>query len=547
MYFWILLLWCQKCATSGTFLSKALTTHGHETNLTNAPGTSYYTVEWKLHQFLKDNGIKYVTIMENCTNVCMQQQKIAFIVAKAMSIYARTSTMDNYMEQYNFKYLDMQIFIFNPWNDDLGKFLYALTKAPVESILIFCRADWTPSVEMVVRSRLKEFAHDSMFYLVISSSSGISWNQVITLKSGYSLKEIRFFPGSLKIVKDYDLNGLIIYSISDSWAPFLTYKDCNKDGTVCNTYGYLKDYADMIATQFNFSYESHRQMDGDWGTLPKSGPNNITGEWGGMLGSVITRKYDLCLSQWAWYIDRYGLLSFVSFRNGKTVLALTPKKPETDFGLFTRPFTHDSWVAIWLATFIMIVFIIGAHYFKPDTHGNKIMVTTLWYFFLLLNVYYGGALTMFFTSEITIPFNSITDVMQAHPDWKLVFLDGEEATIALNVERDPDYADYWARVQTNPDEYMFKSMKEGLDMIAKSETVMQTDYDKISGYFKANPFYVQRINIFATVDQSANTLVFPHNSPLKSIFTKGVTRIQENGLQERNWLNISCNISQGLH
>lgn len=90
-------------------------------------------------------------------------------------------------------------------------------------------------------------------------------------------------------------------------------------------------------------------------------------------------------------------------------------------------------------------------------------------------------------------------------------------------------------------------MKEGLDMIAKSETVMQTDYDKISGYFKANPFYVQRINIFATVDQSANTLVFPHNSPLKSIFTKGVTRIQENGLQERNWLNISCNISQGLH
>ena len=28
-------------------------------------------------------------------------------------------------------------------------------------------------------------------------------------------------------------------------------------------------------------------------------------------------------------------------------------------------------------------------------------------FFVLINAYYGGALTMFFTSELTLPFNSI--------------------------------------------------------------------------------------------------------------------------------------------
>jgi hypothetical protein len=118
MYFWILLLWCQKCATSGIPLSNAPMTHG--TTPTNTSGTSNYTVEWKLHQFLSDNGIKYVTIMENCTILCMQQQKIAFIAAKSMAIYTRMSTMYHYMEQYYFKYLDMQIFIFNLWNDDLG-------------------------------------------------------------------------------------------------------------------------------------------------------------------------------------------------------------------------------------------------------------------------------------------------------------------------------------------------------------------------------------------------------------------------------------------
>lgn len=31
---------------------------------------------------------------------------------------------------------------------------------------------------------------------------------------------------------------------------------------------------------------------------------------------------------------------------------------------------------------------------------------------------------MFFTSEITIPFRTIRDVMQAYPDYKLLMMDG---------------------------------------------------------------------------------------------------------------------------
>jgi hypothetical protein len=43
-------------------------------------------------------------------------------------------------------------------------------------------------------------------------------------------------------------------------------------------------------------------------------------------------------------------------------------------------------------------------------------------FFVLLNAFYGGALTMFFTSEITIPFNNIYEVMRAYPSWNLRML-----------------------------------------------------------------------------------------------------------------------------
>ena len=52
--------------------------------------------------------------------------------------------------------------------------------------------------------------------------------------------------------------------------------------------------------------------------------------------------------------------------------------------------------------------------------------TSSWFFFVLLNAYYGGALTMFFTSELPIPFNTIEDVMDAYPAWKLKMLAGND-------------------------------------------------------------------------------------------------------------------------
>ena len=52
--------------------------------------------------------------------------------------------------------------------------------------------------------------------------------------------------------------------------------------------------------------------------------------------------------------------------------------------------------------------------------------TTSWTFFLLINGFYGGALTMFFANEITIPFNSVEDAMRAYPSWKLKMMSGSD-------------------------------------------------------------------------------------------------------------------------
>jgi hypothetical protein len=61
-------------------------------------------------------------------------------------------------------------------------------------------------------------------------------------------------------------------------APYLTLKNCNESGTRFASYGYLKDYTDLARKQLNFTYESHRDMTGNWGVLPISGSYNCSGE-----------------------------------------------------------------------------------------------------------------------------------------------------------------------------------------------------------------------------------------------------------------------------
>ena len=84
-----------------------------------------------------------------------------------------------------------------------------------------------------------------------------------------------------------------------------------------------------------------------------------------------------------------------------------------------------------------------------------------WYFMMLLEIYYSGALTMFFSTEVTAPFETIRQVMQAYPDWKLQCQMGMEVFFVYQAEDgDPDYVNFWERVQNAPDETVFESDSE---------------------------------------------------------------------------------------
>ena len=148
------------------------------------------------------------------------------------------------------------------------------------------------------------------------------------------------------------------------------------------------------------------------------------------MGDVVTGKYHLSLSSWNWIVERNSFLDFVPVIKDREILAVVPSPPEVDAGLFTRPFRNDTWQGIGLMILFGIILLFGPFaFFKSyeNSAAMKIVAFTGWTFFVLINAYYGGALTMFFVSEITLPFNTLRDALRVFPQWNLIYQSGNDA------------------------------------------------------------------------------------------------------------------------
>ena len=71
-------------------------------------------------------------------------------------------------------------------------------------------------------------------------------------------------------------------------------------------------------------------------------------------------------------------------------------------------------------------------------------------FFVLLNSFYGGAMTMFFVNEAALPFENIHQVIRAYPEWELLVQNGTESVYMEHVKQgDADYKALMDRVDAD--------------------------------------------------------------------------------------------------
>ena len=245
---------------------------------------------------------------------------------------------------------------------------------------------------------------------------------VVYLKHGkeVAIDDVRF-DSKGRLVEQYNLHGLEIINIMLPWMPEGDIGDCNVRSEHCKKVGgiypnILRVALDVINATVNY----RRDPDNDWGLEPEVDDwHNRT--WKGVMGSVI--RGDSHMSGLAWIRNprRSMHLDYINFLSDRLILAVTPKPPAVDIGLFIRPFRTDAWIAIIIVFALNLLclslpFVWNRSYHEMESF--EISKFSAWFFFILINAFYGGAMTMFFASEPELPFSNIREVMREIPGRK---------------------------------------------------------------------------------------------------------------------------------
>ncbi len=407
--------------------------------------------------FARNNSDKSATLA--CEH---SQRKLCHQLSKSFSqhflVPARSLTMREYAELSDAE-LDFSIFVLaSPEPADLlDESIDLIADGKVQSSLLYFKQSLSIDDWDLLRQKLSNLRRNSHFYIASGSDTVLHWHRAITLnhQNDLALNEIGFVQGSHVVKDEYDLQGMVLTSISLDWNHYVIFEDCDNNHLQCkSSSGLLVDAFELLGSELNFTAINLQGQEG-WGIRPVEGPFNFSGTWVGVLGDVINGHHPVSLSAWFYVAERDPLIDLVVTHIERPKLILTPKPAEFDPGLFVRPFTDESWDAIFLvagliAAALLVTYLIFPNY--EERSSFQIAITTSWYFFVLLNAFYGGALTMFFASEVSIPFEGMRDVIRAFPDWKLIIKEGTNGCI-LKPKYVVTYIIRLPKIQKEPQRY----------------------------------------------------------------------------------------------
>jgi hypothetical protein len=177
-------------------------------------------------------------------------------------------------------------------------YLEFMTKLQVKSSVLLFVGDMDSQQWQLFMDMSNNLFKNALFYVVFQDTSpkAMVWYRVITVKSYKTsvINPLQIDSGG-RLTENYDMQGLHIISITLSWAPYFTLLDCNEDKQNCQSEGYLTDVMNILGEMMNFTWESHGEIEGNWGTTSISGPSNSSGVWGGVVGNVFNGSYPLSI------------------------------------------------------------------------------------------------------------------------------------------------------------------------------------------------------------------------------------------------------------
>ena len=480
-----------------------------------------------MHVFASTTGVQEFLVDNGQYNVDLFYNSSRWHAISFRNIFVARVPMDNIEMAHKHSF---GIFVYNSPKDDLLSYLTAITKRPVKKSLLVIFEPWDDEKINLIKKHLAGLQATAFFYIAISTNNtiGFSWYQIISIQSGTAITSLKFARNTTRIMETFDLQGLQITSTSLTWAPYLTIDDCDEDGLNCaKNYGFMMDIMDNLAIRFNFTFLSQKNVDNKWYELGTDG--RYTGVW----GDILSNNFDMSLSPWSWILSRDVLFDFVPFTKYKYILAFSPKQLKIDFSLFTRAFQGDTWISLLSTAFALLIIILLANNcgFIEMLNGMKMVTFLWWLFFTLVHSYYCGVLTMFFAVQAAVPFETVSDALQAYPEWNLMFSDGAKQWVHDMAQLgDHDYITLWQRYEDNPTETTYSSIEHGLQLIRNGHNVIRISRNMLLGHLKSNPIK-QNIHWISTGKEKFSHILLHKNSPLVSMLNQGASYFRESGIE----------------
>ena len=179
------------------------------------------------------------------------------------------------------------------------KYLDLMEKSEVNSAILVFVGTLGLDKEQRLWEEIQTLSKNAMFYLTYElkyTQHDFLLNRVISV-GGYKQKirnRLRFDSHG-KLLIEYDLQGLHIESMTESWEPYLKLYGCNDEKKQCKSEGYLADVMDIMGKIMNFTWVAHGRKDSNWGTEPLPVFLNSSRVWDVILGDISYGEYQISI------------------------------------------------------------------------------------------------------------------------------------------------------------------------------------------------------------------------------------------------------------
>ncbi|XP_064612115.1 glutamate receptor ionotropic, kainate 2-like isoform X2 [Liolophura sinensis] len=329
--------------------------------------------------------------------------------------------------------------------------------------------------------------------------------------------------------------------------------------------GFAVDLLKEVAKHLNFTYTIRIREDKKFGN-----PDDITGEWNGMVRELIDKKADLAVAGMTITYRREKVIDFTKpFLNlGITILYKKPDKRPPQLFSFLSPLSIEVWVYM-LAAYLCVSFMLfvlarfspyewyNPHPCNPDgdvvenqfsilnslwftigslmQQGSDIapralstrLVSGIWWFFTLIMISsYTANLAAFLTVErMVYPIESADDLSKQTKIKYGTLWSGSTKTFFQTSEV-PTFEKMWKFMSTTKPSVFVNSTQEGVDR------VLQGDYAYLAESTTID-YEVQRncslMIVGGLLDSKGYGIATPIGSPYRDLISEAILKLKEDG------------------